>query len=792
MIRAHYYKAIILLLSFVVTFFGCARVRPISPLKEEAKVPQLYASLTEPLDKIDSSAVVGRRIVIDPGHGGRFPGAVGSGGVTEKEVNLGVGLYLWGLLKETGAEPVLTRAVDKHFADVQREDLQARVDITREAEADIFISLHHNADIVPGSEKNQIETYYRMDDPGPSLDLAHAVHRHLVRNLGIKENKVLAGNYYVLRHSPAKAALLGEASYLSNKWVEERLRLASSQRLEAGAYFLGICDYLSKGVPEVVEITPSDKTVTEAMPRISATIKDGPGGAGIDPASIRLRLDDEIVNHHYLPETGQIIYIPPNPLANGEHRISLNARNLKGNALGAVSTSFTIDLPPQSLEVAFDPPILPPDGQTQVAVIAEVKDKYGHPVRDGSIVQFKASEGKLISDTGATVNGKAITYLSTEKMGAVSVRTSIKDLAAERQIACHYPANFALISGFVQDGPAGNPIKGATVVLDDKIIVYTNRDGFFSLPDVPPGRHGLSVRNDGYIPVKIDLSVENRESKRNDIGLLPVGRGVLKGQVFVVDPEFGGGEGGAMGPTSRRASDVNLVVARYLKDYLVRAGARVFLTREFDVTTPPLERVKLANAVGADRFVSIGHGGASDPALNFTYTAHYPNSMLGVPLARAVQAHLVEALGHEDRGNKDSSAYCLVHTACPAIYTHASLITNPEEEIRLSSPAYNRKEAYAIYNGILDSYGLAAKDTASLSGRMLDKNGKPVSNALVTVDDYLMLQTGEDGGFRFLYLEPGNHRVKVEYQGFADVEKTDVILQAGEEKQLDGILWKKQ
>lgn len=773
----------ILILSFSAAFFGCAGVRPI-PSPEEAKLPQLYASLTEPLDKIDSSAVAGRRIVIDPGHGGRFPGAVGFGGVTEKEVNLGVGLYLWGLLKEAGAEPVLTRASDKHFADVQKDDLQARVDKTKEAEADIFISLHHNADIVPGSQKNQIETYYKMDDPGPSLDLAHAVHRHLVRNLGIRENKILAGNYYVLRNNPAKAALLGEASYLSNKWVEEKLRLASAQRLEAGAYFLGLCDYISRGIPEVVEITPSG-TVAEAMPRISVAIKDGPGGAGIDPASIRLRLDGEAVNHHYLPEVDQIIYIPPDPLTNGEHRISIDARNLKGNALRTASTSFTIDLPPQSLEFAFDPPILPPDGQIQVAVVAEVKDKYGHPVRDGSIVRFKASEGNLSSDTGATLNGKAITYLSTKNTGAISVRVSFKDLSAERQIACHYPIKFALVSGFVQDKLDSSPLKEAVVVLDGERIACTNRDGFFSLPDVTPGRHGFSVSSNGYIPVKIDLDLKDRESKRKDLRLLPVAGGVLKGQVFVVDPEFGGGESGAIGPTSMRASDVNLVVARYLKDYLVRAGAKVFLTREFDVTIPELERVKLANAVGADRFVSIGHGGASDPALNFTYTAHYPNSRVGVPLAKAVQAHLVKALGHEDRGDKDSAAYCLVQTACPAIYTHASLITNQEEETRLSSPVYNRKEAYSIYNGILAGYGLTNQDTASLSGKVLDKNGKPVSNVLVTVDDYLMLQTGKDGAFRFLYLEPGQHRVKVECQGFAGIEKTDVTLQAGEERQLD-------
>ena len=65
---------------------------------------RLYESRTETLEGLDFASLNGRRIVIDPGHGGVFRGARGVGGLDEADVNLGVALYLWGLLEEAGAE----------------------------------------------------------------------------------------------------------------------------------------------------------------------------------------------------------------------------------------------------------------------------------------------------------------------------------------------------------------------------------------------------------------------------------------------------------------------------------------------------------------------------------------------------------------------------------------------------------------------------------------------------------------------------------------------------------------
>jgi N-acetylmuramoyl-L-alanine amidase len=94
-----------------------------------------------------------RKIVLDPGHGGKDPGAIGPGGITEKEIVLNIAKKLAEKLRrEMGVEVVLTRTDDRFVA---LEDRTARANAE---DADLFISLHMNASPNPGARG--IETYY--------------------------------------------------------------------------------------------------------------------------------------------------------------------------------------------------------------------------------------------------------------------------------------------------------------------------------------------------------------------------------------------------------------------------------------------------------------------------------------------------------------------------------------------------------------------------------------------------------------------------------------------------------
>lgn len=82
------------------------------------------------------------KIVIDPGHGGKFIGTTGST-LLEKDLNLDISLRLYELLKSK-YEVILTRNADKELKDSLIDDLNERVNIAHKIWADLFVSIHHN------------------------------------------------------------------------------------------------------------------------------------------------------------------------------------------------------------------------------------------------------------------------------------------------------------------------------------------------------------------------------------------------------------------------------------------------------------------------------------------------------------------------------------------------------------------------------------------------------------------------------------------------------------------------
>ena len=92
-----------------------------------------------------------RKVVLDPGHGGKDPGATGPSGLTEKEVNLDVARRLARLLREHGVEVVLTRTSDVFIP------LEERSHLANREQPDLFISIH--ADASPRASAAGATTY---------------------------------------------------------------------------------------------------------------------------------------------------------------------------------------------------------------------------------------------------------------------------------------------------------------------------------------------------------------------------------------------------------------------------------------------------------------------------------------------------------------------------------------------------------------------------------------------------------------------------------------------------------
>jgi N-acetylmuramoyl-L-alanine amidase len=93
-----------------------------------------------------------KRIVIDPGHGGKDPGAIGCSGTYEKKIVLAISKKVAKILRERGYEVILTRETDKYLR------LEERTAIANTNRADLFVSIHANA--ARNKRAHGIETYY--------------------------------------------------------------------------------------------------------------------------------------------------------------------------------------------------------------------------------------------------------------------------------------------------------------------------------------------------------------------------------------------------------------------------------------------------------------------------------------------------------------------------------------------------------------------------------------------------------------------------------------------------------
>lgn len=126
-----------------------------------------------------------RTIVVDPGHGGRDPGAIGIGKLHEKSVTLRVAKALGKELEERGFQVVYTRQDDRTLT------LEERTAFAESTEGDLFISVHANA--ARRRSVHGVETYY--------LDQNHE--RHAL-NLAARENGIPRGQVNVLQETLAK------------------------------------------------------------------------------------------------------------------------------------------------------------------------------------------------------------------------------------------------------------------------------------------------------------------------------------------------------------------------------------------------------------------------------------------------------------------------------------------------------------------------------------------------------------------------------------------------------------
>jgi N-acetylmuramoyl-L-alanine amidase len=182
-----------------------------------------------------STALAGRGhiVALDPGHGGRDPGAIGPSGLREADVVLDISLRVRDLLTRDGVRTVLLRESDVTV------ELPDRPRIAREAGATIFVSIHTNAH--GRATVNGSETYFLTPQ---SLALAQMIQDELGVVLGIPSRGIKTANFLVLRDSGVPSVLV-ESAFISNADDETRLRDGAFRQRIAGAIHKGIMRFLA-------------------------------------------------------------------------------------------------------------------------------------------------------------------------------------------------------------------------------------------------------------------------------------------------------------------------------------------------------------------------------------------------------------------------------------------------------------------------------------------------------------------------------------------------------------------
>lgn len=138
--------------------------RPLSSTPEQPSEDEVLRGTPRPLNRAVVPLAI-KRVIIDPGHGGKQHGATSDSGVSEKEITLDIALRLRRLMEKSPFEVLMTRQSD------QTLPLGKRVAFANENRADVFVSIHVNW--MEPREIRPLETYYvgPSDDPA-ILELA--------------------------------------------------------------------------------------------------------------------------------------------------------------------------------------------------------------------------------------------------------------------------------------------------------------------------------------------------------------------------------------------------------------------------------------------------------------------------------------------------------------------------------------------------------------------------------------------------------------------------------------------
>lgn len=285
-----------------------------------------------------SKYLSGKKIFLDPGHGGSDKKNKSKDGrIIEADVNLKVALYLREYLRKAGATVIMSREEDKTVP------LSLRSELANQSNADLFISIHHNAPSKWEDDyTNYTATYYHARENNYEYepcerDLARYIQRDLSYVMGnpgglgsfdgtYSDYDIYPNEGFSVLRKTKIPAILVECAFHTSRLENLRLNDDSFNQIQAWGIFRGIGKYYRAGIPEITIINDSI-LYKDNLLSISFILKDT---SGINPKSICVFFDKKETSFQF-DKINNIVKVTLSVTDNREHFLRVICANKNGN-----------------------------------------------------------------------------------------------------------------------------------------------------------------------------------------------------------------------------------------------------------------------------------------------------------------------------------------------------------------------------------------------------------------------------------------------------------------------------
>ncbi len=557
--------------------------------------------------------LAGLSFLLDPGHGGNDPGAVGPTGLTEADTNLRVARYLGRLLTADGATVHFTRTADTGLS------LGERVARAETLNPDLFVSIHHNASLKKMSE-NRGEIFFNALDFGTAPALGREMNDALARTTKVGRSLLLPGGFYVLRNNPAPA-ILTEGSYISIPLEEKALKSGRALTEEALALHQAIRRYFAD--PPIRLTLVSGGAVSAQSQYITLLVAaSGPiRNAGMDatgPTMSTWRLNA-------LPMMGHVYALRNvEPLTTGAYTLRVRGRGDSGKWSTPLPVKIDVSLPIARCRLDSVAPYLPVGFQGTLPLRLTLLDDLGRPNQRSVGYRLDIGGTRFSGRTEATATGAetliTVPVHRVTRAGTIDMTVQLDD---GPWLRWSLPARDARTHGIIGRITSSFTKQG----LADVLISYgssrrttTDQHGYFWL-EWPRsfGRMRIDLTPPpGYAPETRWLEARDRITNAPEIVLAPNHPTLMNKRVAIM------------------TTDALLPFARSVADQLNAGGAKAEIL--------PLQRdeesvhraVNLANKLPGLDFVWSFKDARGD-AVEFR---HYHRGGRGLELAKFVGARI--------------------------------------------------------------------------------------------------------------------------------------------------------